>query len=234
MNNHDEAEVIIIPRLIPVKLPDGPWNKDKKKAHALAYRAANREYFIAKAKLRRLANPERSRKEMALWRAINKERFAAMKKAWRNANPEKVAAQKKRHRIKHADSIRLKNRRYQQENREKVRAWMKKHRDANPQHVRDLGRIHRANRRARMTGGKISRDLPQRLLREQKHVCAYCPTDLHESGYHLEHRIPLVRGGKHEDANMQLTCPVCNLRKFTMTDEEFRAYLVPTAPTSPS
>jgi 5-methylcytosine-specific restriction endonuclease McrA len=181
----------------------------------------------------RLRNPAKVRASAIRWRTENKEKFAAMKKAWRDANPDKVFAEKQRYRKRHADKIRLKNRRYQQQNRQKVRAWLKKHRAKHPERVRDLGRIYRQNRRALMAGGKLPTNLPQRLLVAQKHRCAYCPTDLRKSGYHLDHKTPLSRDGAHEEQNIQLTCPICNLSKFTMTDEEFRAQL-PTAARSPS
>ena len=33
------------------------------------------------------------------------------------------------------------------------------------------------------------------------------------------------RGGKHENENVVLSCPSCNLRKGSKTEEEFASYL---------
>lgn len=38
---------------------------------------------------------------------------------------------------------------------------------------------------------------------------------------HLEHKTPLSRGGLHDLHNICLSCPQCNLRKGTKTEEEF-------------
>jgi 5-methylcytosine-specific restriction endonuclease McrA len=44
-----------------------------------------------------------------------------------------------------------------------------------------------------------------------------------EQSYHIDHMIPLSRGGSNWPSNLQLLCPRCNLSKHAMTDEEWRA-----------
>jgi 5-methylcytosine-specific restriction endonuclease McrA len=54
-------------------------------------------------------------------------------------------------------------------------------------------------------------------------------TPLGRTGYHLDHIIPLARGGKNEDRNMQVTCPTCNRQKHSKDPIEFmqsRGYLL--------
>jgi 5-methylcytosine-specific restriction endonuclease McrA len=43
------------------------------------------------------------------------------------------------------------------------------------------------------------------------------------SGWHLEHVIPLSRGGQHSYANAGVACPPCNLAKGAKTPDEFLA-----------
>lgn len=51
------------------------------------------------------------------------------------------------------------------------------------------------------------------------HACVYCGK---ESGdLHIEHIVPVVRGGTDDLTNLTLSCPTCNLRKHTQTAEEF-------------
>jgi 5-methylcytosine-specific restriction endonuclease McrA len=52
--------------------------------------------------------------------------------------------------------------------------------------------------------------------------CAYCGR---LRPLHVDHRVPLERGGKNDIANILPACAPCNLRKHSMTEEEFRARL---------
>lgn len=53
----------------------------------------------------------------------------------------------------------------------------------------------------------------QLLLERQRGLCACgCERNVRWH-HHIDHRVPLARGGKHELANLQLLSPLCNLRK---------------------
>jgi len=54
----------------------------------------------------------------------------------------------------------------------------------------------------------------------QDKMCFYCSVSIEENS-HLDHKLPLSRGGKHTWSNLCLACPSCNLRKHTKTAEEF-------------
>ena len=62
-----------------------------------------------------------------------------------------------------------------------------------------------------------------RLKRLQDNRCAYCQRPL--IVFHVDHKIPLSRGGENRPPNLQLLCPTCNAAKGAMTDEEFREVL---------
>jgi 5-methylcytosine-specific restriction endonuclease McrA len=57
------------------------------------------------------------------------------------------------------------------------------------------------------------------LLEEHGHACYYCGAS--ETLYR-EHKTPISRGGNHTKSNIVPSCRLCNLRKFTMTEQEFR------------
>ncbi len=57
------------------------------------------------------------------------------------------------------------------------------------------------------------------LMREQDGKCFYCKKKLKQ--HHVEHKIPISRGGTHSKDNICLSCPRCNLTKHTQTAEEF-------------
>ena len=95
---------------------------------------------------------------------------------------------------------------------------------ANP----DKGRVYELKRRALKRGAfvaDVTADDVERMLREQRGLCVApgCGCSLSESGYHVDHVIPLSRGGTHEPANAQLLCPRCNLKKHDLMPEEFAA-----------
>lgn len=74
-------------------------------------------------------------------------------------------------------------------------------------------RIKKHARKAAERGcnGRMSKGLKDRLHVLQKGRCAYCQEALTES--HLDHIMPLALGGSGHDANYQLLCPSCNIRK---------------------
>jgi 5-methylcytosine-specific restriction endonuclease McrA len=58
------------------------------------------------------------------------------------------------------------------------------------------------------------------MLRDQGAVCAYCTMSLN-GGYHVDHMIPLSRGGRNDWTNLAISCRACNLSKGSITVEEF-------------
>lgn len=58
------------------------------------------------------------------------------------------------------------------------------------------------------------------LLRKQENRCFYCSKEL--ADYHVDHKIPLSRGGSDAKRNLCVACPTCNLSKGNKTHREFR------------
>lgn len=58
------------------------------------------------------------------------------------------------------------------------------------------------------------------LYHQQKGRCWYCQCELN-GVYHLEHRVPLSRGGLDELRNITLSCPACNLSKYNKLPHEW-------------
>ena len=59
-------------------------------------------------------------------------------------------------------------------------------------------------------------------LKQQEYACAICGTDLRDRVFHMDHVIPLSRGGTNHYSNLQVVCPGCNYRKGVMLPEEMR------------
>lgn len=85
-------------------------------------------------------------------------------------------------------------------------------------------RLRSRARRYKIKDGKVTQEDIRDLFKLQNNTCPYCPKDISKE-YNIDHILPLSRGGLHEKANIQLTCPKCNLSKATKTHEEFIEWL---------
>ncbi len=71
-----------------------------------------------------------------------------------------------------------------------------------------------------MARANISKALKQQVIDRAKGGCEFCLAQLRFSpnSFHIEHHIPLSRGGANTAENLTLTCPQCNLHKATKTE----------------
>lgn len=85
--------------------------------------------------------------------------------------------------------------------------WAKR----NPAKRKAISRQYKAKRRAQegegITGGVLSA-----WTDAMPKVCFYCGCDC-AAGFHVDHFIPLAKGGTHVLTNLRMSCPGCNLRK---------------------
>lgn len=205
-----------------------------------AWRAANAERVAAKHAAWAAANKEkvrqasaqhyaRNREKLTQWRSKNRERLAEKTARYRAENPAKVKAAlaawyvKNKGRVERYKAARrvhiaaLDAARYlrlREFIRARVDAWNAAHPWCN--------RIRQQNRRARQqsNGGTISKDVDTKLLVLQRAKCAACRKEL-SGGYHIDHIMPLALGGPHDDKNLQLLCPSCNLSKHCKHPVDF-------------
>lgn len=94
------------------------------------------------------------------------------------------------------------------------RAWKK----ANPEKVKVD--IHRRRARERAAEGSHTADELKALFQRQRGRCAYCSKSI-RNGYHVDHIIPLARGGSNWISNIALACAKCNLTKSATDPIEF-------------
>ncbi len=88
-------------------------------------------------------------------------------------------------------------------------------------------RVAKMNRRGRTFFGSdhVGVDDVERLLRRQRGRCRWCSKRV--SKYHVDHVIPLSRGGRHILSNLAITCPSCNMSKSNKMPWEWRPELFP-------
>lgn len=133
-----------------------------------------------------------------LWREANpeKERLASRKsaKAWQKANPDRRREQCRLFRERHLEA-----------ERERLRLWKHNH----PDKVCNDARIRRARRAGVLSDGHSRLEVFQR----DGGICQICGTDLDPRAWHEDHIVPIVAGGADTLANVQATCPPCNMQK---------------------
>lgn len=94
---------------------------------------------------------------------------------------------------------------------EKYKSYGKKWRQKN----RLWSRANNQKRRARERGapGQYTKQDIHQIYSSQRGRCWYCQKEISLSDMHIDHRIPLSRGGSNYPENLVATCPQCNLSK---------------------
>ena len=97
----------------------------------------------------------------------------------------------------------------------KAAATLRRYRAANPDRIREWSQKRLSRQTGRLPNGTVSD-----LLKLQKGRCIYCDSEI-KTKYHLDHIVPLSKGGAHERRNVQLLCPTCNVRKSAKDPIQF-------------
>lgn len=197
--------------------------KERTREHRLRNVDAYREAKKARYYLRRDVELQRARR----WREANREAVRQYMRA-HSSTPE--AKEKRRiYTAANREAIQSMARMWNRRNKDKIKPMSREYRSAWNERNKNKLRVYQANRRARsQTTGKLSQGLANRLLRLQRGKCACCGKEL-GSDYHMDHIIPLARGGANTDDNIQLLRAACNLQKNAKHPIDFmqeRGYLL--------
>lgn len=101
------------------------------------------------------------------------------------------------------------------------RAWVKR----NPEKRTAIARQYRARRRAQEEGG-ISTGTLANWTAAQPKVCFYCG-DTCPDDFHVDHFVPLSKGGPHVLTNLRIACAPCNLSKSARDPMEWMDMIQP-------
>ena len=83
-------------------------------------------------------------------------------------------------------------------------------------------RVYKLNNKIKRSGtqGSISSAEWLKVLKRQNNSCYYC--DRNDLKLHIEHVVPLSRGGNNQLGNIVGACPPCNLSKGSMLISEWK------------
>ena len=139
------------------------------------------------------------------WDAANREsRLVKMREKYRTNSEfrEKLAGWGKRNPELKRESLR----KWQRANPEKRYKWR------NENHERSLAITRNRRAKQKAVGGIHSEKDIERILAAQKKKCAVCCQRISDR-HHVDHIIPIARGGSNHPRNLQILCAPCNQSK---------------------
>lgn len=158
---------------------------------------ANKDY--------RARNRQKVNEAKRIYTTKNKEQKSESDKKYRLANQEKIARKNKRWRIENYDHQRQKAAAWRKANKERKaitdRAWSQN----NKENVRNIS----LRRRVRIAQNGIYSVTKKDIIRILSRGCTYCGG----RAEHVDHVIPVSRGGLHGIGNLTGSCASCNLSK---------------------
>ncbi len=192
-------------------------NLEKLKENIASYYVAHRTQLIEYQSNYRKENTEKCSKMKAEYYYKHQERIILEQVAYRANNPERVseinaACYRKKSGFYNENPYEKKNM------LERQREAQARYRSRHPDRISLLSRNRRALKRKAL-GRHTIHDVKQ-LLALQMEKCVICHVSIKKS-YHVDHIVPLSRGGMNDKGNLQLLCPSCNLSKNAKDPIEF-------------
>ena len=164
----------------------------KRKAYQKEYRAANKDKTY-----------KEHRKK---WRAENKDKLAANTKRYVAKNKEKVEAYRKDYYAKNKENFSAHNKEYRAANKEAAAEYNKNYAKKN----KDKYAVYKSRRRAKKKGNGIFIVSEKFMKNLYNSPCVSCGAS---EAIEADHIIPIVKGGRHSEGNLQPLCKSCNSTK---------------------
>jgi len=135
----------------------------------------------------------------------------------------KIKEYKKQYLIQNHERLRPKKRQNYVARRsellEKAREWVRN----NPEKRRAIALAYKAKRKTQLVDGD-SPSVVSRWIKTAAKVCYWCGKHCRDQ-YHVDHYVPLAKGGKHIVSNLVIACPTCNMSKNASDPYEYAASL---------
>lgn len=150
-----------------------------------------------------LANREKLKARSAQWYAENRDQGIASRKAYAEEHRERLAAISRERWATHYAGKPRKNI-DPVKSRERSRRW----KQANPEVVLEQSNRRRARKLNAPAVEKIDR---ASIIARDSSRCHLCGKKVHASDIHLDHLVPLSKGGEHTARNLAVAHSRCNM-----------------------
>lgn len=152
------------------------------------------------------------------WRNANLEKARAANREYERNNREKVNAKRRKHYARDPKRGVEKTMRWARKNPEKRLATYRRFHVQNPEKSREY---HNRRRALILESAEHHTAVDiQRQYECQKGHCYWCEKPVGDA-YHVDHIIPLAKGGDNSARNICISCPTCNSRKGSKLPSEW-------------
>lgn len=152
----------------------------------------------------------------------NREKRQEIGHAYYLENKERIRQWNREYHLRHYPKIRerllVQTAEYARAHPEVRRRAVANYKTRHPDKCAAQSKANRVRRKARMRGAKIEDGgAVNALIRSWRgqpfFTCEYCRHEFPIKDLHVDHIIPISRGGKHAKGNICRSCPRCNIRK---------------------
>ena len=144
------------------------------------------------------------------YRLAHKEEAAARSRAWAASHPEAAAEKSRDWRLAHPEEMAAFSRAYYRAHKGRADARSRVWAEAHPESRDARNNRRRAHKKNAPVVENVNRSV---VFERDKGICGICGLLVDPADWHLDHVVPLSKGGKHSYENTRVTHPRCNLRK---------------------
>lgn len=195
------------------------------KIHCKEYRKAHKEELKALHVAYYKAHKEELKTRRAAYYKAHREEERARHAAYRATHKEEIKARNATYYRAHREELKARQIAYNNAHKEKMNAiaaaWHAKHRDKRAAY-NAARRALLANALASMSATEKAKidEIYYKAANAPKVRCYLCGKLIPKGHRHVDHIVPLSKGGKHVPSNLAIICDKCNLHKATKLPQE--------------
>jgi len=195
--------------------------RDEKAAYDADYNAKNRDKRAEYVK----QNKERIVIRDAAYRAEHRGEKTSYDAEYRLHNREKLAPYHAAYRAEHRKEAIVYQREYRAKNKEALKVARKAYHEKHTSEDAARSAIRRALKAGSLIGATAAqkaeiKEIYRRAKEDRNVRCYLCGSIIALGDRHVDHIMPLSRGGQHRPSNLAVACSKCNMKKRDKLPEE--------------